>query len=206
MKTLAHAEAQGKRTRLAVFANFFKSYMSVSTIVAASIPIPIGTWGLIPIYSQQRGYLTVYASLLCFLLMAVIFSIRHRLSVVMFGSSFASGILAVMPFVFIALTLACISCYHATLLNSLEEFRQRGVMQPTNIVLSSADLSDIPYALELSIYYLGIFVFAEAAFLFTAIREYLQDALHLDETALLHGTHGVERGATSQEIIEKGAS
>lgn len=206
MKTLAHAEAQGKRTRLAVFANFFKSYMSVSTIVAASIPIPIGSWGLIPIYSQQRGYLTVYASLLCFLLMAVIFSIRHRLSAVMFGSSFASGVLAVMPFVFIALTLACIYCYHATLLNSLDEFRQRGVMQPTNIVLSSADLSDIPYALELSIYYLGIFVFAEAAFLFTAIREYLQDALHLDETALLHGTSGVERGAASQEIIEKGAS
>lgn len=205
MKTLANAEAQGKRTRLAVFANFFKSYMSVSTIVAASIPIPIGSWGLIPIYSQQRGYLTVYASLLCFLLMAVIFSIRHRLSMVMFGSSFASGVLAVLPFVFIALTLVCISCYHATLLKSLEEFRQRGVIQPTNVVLSSADLSEIPYALDLSIYYLGIFVFAEAAFLFTAIREYLQDALHLDETALLHGKPGIERGSVSHEIPENGA-
>ena len=205
MKTLANAEAQGKRTRLAVFANFFKSYMSVSTIVAASIPIPIGSWGLIPIYSQQRGYLTVYASLLCFLLMAVIFSIRHRLSMVMFGGSFASGVLAVLPFVFIALTLVCISCYHATLLKSLEEFRQRGVIQPTNVVLSSADLSEIPYALDLSIYYLGIFVFAEATFLFTAIREYLQDALHLDETALLHGKPGIERGSVSHEIPENGA-
>jgi hypothetical protein len=206
MNRLTNAEAQGKKTRLAVFANFFKSYMSVSTIVAASIPIPIASWGLIPIYSQQRGFLTVYASLFCFLLMAVVFSIRHRLCGVMFGHSFMSGVLAVMPFVFIALTLGCISLYHATLLKSLEEFRQRGVIQPTNVVLSSADLSEIPYALDLSVYYLGIFVFAEAAFLLTAIREYLQDALHLDEVALLHGEPGIERGAASPEIAKKGAS
>jgi hypothetical protein len=198
MSTLANAEAQGKRTRLAVFANFFKSYMSISTVVAASIPIPIGSWKLIPIYSHQRGYLTVYASLICFLLMAVVFSIRHRLCVVMFSKSFWSPILAAMPFLLIGLTLVCIFLYHATLLKSVQEFRQQGAMEPTNAILDSADVSEIPYALDLSVYYLGIFVCAEAAFLLTAIREYLQDALHLDEIALLHGEPGIERKAETQ--------
>ncbi|HZP06035.1 MAG TPA: hypothetical protein VFB43_14125 [Terracidiphilus sp.] len=200
MNKLATAEAQGKKTRLAVFANFFKSYMSVSTIVAASIPIPIGSWKLIPIYAHQRGFLTVYASLLCFLLMAVVFSIRHRLSVVMFAHSAASTVVAALPFVFIVLTVVCIYLYHGTLLKSVQEFRQQGVVAPTSAILDSADISEIPYALDLSVYYLGIFVCAEAAFLLTAIREYLQDALHLDEMALLHGETGMERGTASKNL------
>ena len=69
----AKTTASANTTRLEVFANFFKGYMSVSTIVAASIPIPVASWKLIPIYSQQRGFLTVYASLFCFLLLAFVF-------------------------------------------------------------------------------------------------------------------------------------
>ena len=76
--------APPKPTRLAGFASFFKRYMSVSTIVAAAIPIPVAGWKLIPIYAQQRGFLTVYASLFCFLLLAFVFSIRHRLAHPMF--------------------------------------------------------------------------------------------------------------------------
>ena len=200
MSTLAKAEAQGKKTRLAVFANFFKSYMSVSTIVAASIPIPIGSWKLIPIYTHQRGFLTVYASLLCFLLLAVVFSIRHRLCVLMFRRSVASTLLAALPFVFIVLTVVCIYLYHGTLLKSVQEFRQQGVVAPTDAILDSADISEIPYALDLSIEYLGIFVCAEAAFLLTAIREYLQDALHLDEVALLLGETATERRPASTDL------
>jgi hypothetical protein len=193
VNSLTGAESDGKRTRLAAFANFFKSYMSVSTIVAASIPIPIGAWRLIPIYSQQRGFLTVYASLICFLLMAVMFSVRHRLSVAIFGGSFAATLIAILPFACIVLTLACIFFYHSTLLDSIQQLRSQGVMGSTDAVLNSADISEIPFALKLSACYLGIFVFAEAAFLLTAMREYLQDALHLDEIALLHGEPGIER-------------
>ena len=61
--------------------------MSVSTIVAASIPIPAASWKLIPIYVRQSGFLTVYASLFCFLLLAFVFSIRHRLAGPMFFRS-----------------------------------------------------------------------------------------------------------------------
>src|SRR4051812_14272722 len=71
---------RSRPTRLALFANFFKGYMSVATIVAAAIPIPITSWKLIPIYSQQRGFLTVYSSMFCFLLLSFVFSIRHLLA------------------------------------------------------------------------------------------------------------------------------
>jgi hypothetical protein len=117
--------------------------------------------------------------------------------VIMFGNSLSSALLATMPFLFIVLTLLCIFFYHATLLKSIQELRQLGVVASTSAILDSADLSEIPYALDLSIYYLGIFVCAECAFLLTAIREYLQDAMHLDEIALLHGEAGIERGSTA---------
>ena len=109
-----------------MFANFFKGYMSVSTIVAAAIPIPITSWKLIPIYSQQRGFLTVYSSLFCFLLLAFVFSIRHRLAGPMFFRGWVGGLVAALPAVFIVLTLGCIVTYHGLLQQSIEQLRELG--------------------------------------------------------------------------------
>jgi hypothetical protein len=185
----AKRTASGQTTRLAGFANFFKGYMSVSTIVAASIPIPVASWKLIPIYSQQRGFLTVYASLFCFLLLAFVFSIRHRLAGPMFTKGPAGALIAALPFVFILLTLGCIIAYHAVLLRSIGELRDLGFSKvPMKDLLDQMDATQIPYAVELAACYLGIFIFAESAFVLMAIREYLQDLLHLDEVTLLRGT------------------
>lgn len=174
-------------TRLAVFANFFKGYMSVSTIVAASIPIPVGSLKLIPVFSQQRGFLTVYASLFCFLLLAFVFSIRHRLAGPMFRKGPAGALIAALPFVFIVLTLGSVIAYHAVLLESIEQLRSLGLTASTTVLLDKMDATEIPYAVELAACYLGIFIFAESAFVLMAIREYLQDLLHLDEVTLLRG-------------------
>ncbi len=173
--------------RLANFANFFKGYMSLSTIVAAAIPIPIGRWKLIPIYSGQRGFLTVYASLFCFLILAFIFSIRHRLAGLMFSHRRLSGILAATPFVFILLTLGCVVAYHALMQQSIGQLRELGLRQSTGELLEKVDATEIPDAVALAACYLGIFIFAEAAFVLMAIREYLQDLLQLEEVALLRG-------------------
>jgi len=189
----------GKTMRIAVFANFFKGYMSVSTIVAASIPIPIATWKLIPIYSQQRGYLTVYASLFCFLLLAFVFSIRHRLAVPMFSKGKMSSFIAALPFLFIVLTLACIMTYHAVLQQSIEQLRGLGLRFTTADLLDKVDATEIPYAVPLAACYLGIFIFAESAFVLMAIREYLQDLLQLDEIALLHGTADISQPRTKPQ-------
>ena len=176
-----------KSLRIQVFANFFKSYMSVSTIVAASVPIPVATWKLIPIYAQQRGFLTVYASLFCFLLLAFVFSIRHRLAPRMFSRGWQGSFIAALPSLFMILTLGCILAYHWALQHSVWQLRLRGVTATTSDVLNKLDLTEIPEALTLAASYLGIFVFAEAAFVLMAMREYLQDVLHFDERELLRG-------------------
>lgn len=190
--------APPKATRLAGFAHFFKGYMSVSTVVAAAIPIPVAGWKLIPMYAQQRGFLTVYASLFCFLLLAFVFSIRHRLAGPMFFRARAGGMVAALPAVFIILTLACIVTYHGLIQASIGELRGLGLgtAEMTDL-LDEIDATQIPYAVELAACYLGIFIFAELAFVLMAIREYLQDLLKLDEVALLQGETRVEKRAAT---------
>lgn len=180
-----------RASRIKVFATFFKSYMSVSTIAAASIPIPVATWKLIPVYSQQKGFLTVYTSLFCFLLLAFVFSIRHRLAPRMFSRGLSGSFLAALPFAFMLGAMACILTYHAILERSILQLRNLGLMATTNDLLDKMDATEIPYGLELAACYLGIFLCAEAAFVLMAIREYLQDVLHLDERELLRGTQGL---------------
>jgi hypothetical protein len=69
---------------------------------------------------------------------------------------------------------------------SIAQLRELGMHFTTTELLDKVDVSEIPHSVELAVYYLGIFIFAEAAFVLTAIREYLQDLLHLDELSLLH--------------------
>jgi hypothetical protein len=178
---------QQKPMRLAVFANFFKGYMSVSTIVAAATPIPVASLKLIPAFAQQRGFLTVYASLFCFLLLAFVFSIRHRLARPMFFRGRMGAVVAAVPALFILLTLGSIVAYHAVLQQSIEQLRELGLQFPTTELLDKVDATEIPHGVKLAACYLGIFIFAELAFVLMAIREYLQDLLHLDEVSLLRG-------------------
>ena|SRR5258708_29098104 len=70
--------------RVKTFAAFFKSYMSVWTIVVAALPIPVAAFKLIPTFEAQRSYLSVYTSLFCFLALGFIFFQRHRLGYYMF--------------------------------------------------------------------------------------------------------------------------
>src|SRR2546427_3963257 len=60
-------------SRVKGFAAFFKSYMSVWSLVVAALPIPVGAFKLIPTFESQRSYLSVYTSLFCFLSLGFIF-------------------------------------------------------------------------------------------------------------------------------------
>jgi hypothetical protein len=189
--------------RLAAFAAFLKSYLHVGGVILACVPIPVASLKLLPIYSQQKGYLTVYSSLFCFLLVAATFSLRHRLAKSMFSAGKNWGVIAALPFVFIILTLACILAYHATLQDSLQELRMLGAQGSSTDLLQSADSSDIPRALLLSAYYLGIFIFAECAFTLLALREYLQDAMGLNEVKLLTAVESLQNEAASDKAARE---
>jgi hypothetical protein len=159
--------------------------MSASAIVAASIPIPVASLKLIPMYAQQRGFLTVYSSLLCFLLVAFVFSVRHGLGRQIFYTSGVRATIAMAPAFSILLCIGCIAAYHWSLQQSLDAWTARGVLDSSDEILRKADLRDISGALPLSLSYLGIFLFAELAFVMMAMREYLQQLLHLEDTALI---------------------
>ncbi len=167
--------------------------MHVGGILLACVPIPVASLKLLPIFFQQKGYLTVYSSLLCFLLVAFMFSIRHRLAHHMFSADRFSQIVTLLPGLFIVSTVACIIGYHEVLNDSLSTLRRSGVISPTDQILRITDASEIPNSTLLSVYYLGIFVSAECAFVLMALKEYLQDAMKLKELDLLTQRLGSSR-------------
>ena len=66
--------------RLRAFASFFKSYMSVSSLVVAALPIPLAATGTIPVFAEQKGVFAACSSLFCFLVLGFIFYMRHALA------------------------------------------------------------------------------------------------------------------------------
>jgi hypothetical protein len=79
-----NASGPTQASRVRGFATFFKSYMSVWTLVVPALPIPVGVFKLIPSFEIQRSYLSVYTSLFCFLSLGFVFFQRHRLGHYMF--------------------------------------------------------------------------------------------------------------------------
>jgi hypothetical protein len=74
-----NAPGPTQASRVIGFATFFKSYMSVWTLVVAALPIPVGLFKLIPSFEAQRSYLSVYTSLFCFLSLGFIFWLCARI-------------------------------------------------------------------------------------------------------------------------------
>lgn len=191
----AAAAVQGEPRRVKAFVQFFKQYMSVSSVIAASLPIPVTALQFIPTYAAQTKFLSVYASLSCFLLLGFIFYSRHTLARWMFRpvTKRRSKFGAFMHLLPLGLMVACgclIGAYHWLLQNSIQEamadWVRRGVpIGSTEKVLQMTDYMDIPGALGLVACYLGIFVAAEAAFVLMAIKEYLQDLLGLTDRELI---------------------
>jgi hypothetical protein len=114
--------------RVRNFASFFKNYMSISAVVTASLPIPLTAAGAIPTFRAQTMYLTTYASLFCFLLLAFVFYSRHRLARWMFPKQFAAPTLrssllafavASLPMLFIFGAVSSAFRYHIVLNEAL---------------------------------------------------------------------------------------
>src|SRR5271167_3599042 len=176
--------------RFAAFARFFKAYMGTAAVVTASLPIPVAAFHLIPTYASQEKFLSTYTSLVCFLMLAYLFYIRHWLGRLMFytrpdGHVVLRSFLAFVPLVLILSSLGLVALYHYYLMQSLQVFTQQGVMNSTTDILKSVDYREIPYSLQLTACYLGMFLTAESAFILMALREYLQDVLKISDASLL---------------------
>lgn len=199
------SNAHNQITRLEIFARFFKRYLSVSSIVTAALPIPVTAMGFIATYKFQTKLLSMYTSLFCFLLLAFIFYSRHRLARFMFPEFsripkkrvLSILVVKVLPLLLIIGSLVFVFLYQRLLSASIAAKRASIGLPPSEVsdtaILELSYLSLTPEATLLMIYYLGIFVTAESAFVLMAIREYLQDLLGFSETELIRGRKLVTR-------------
>src|SRR5262249_42361900 len=146
---------------------------------------------LLPVFDAQRHFLGVYASLFCFLLFAWCFYGRHwygRLMLTM--DSGTSGedpdptyplkwiFMYLTPLFSIALSLFFVFLYQETIDQSI-------LASNTKDALTVTVLGQIPLSSRLTMFYLGIFVFAELAFVSMAVKEYLLDLLHVSDEDLI---------------------
>ncbi len=184
-----HTHPRTSTQRIKKFGKFFTGYMGTASLVTAALPIPVAKLHLIPTYASQSKFLNTYASLICFLVFAFIFYIRHILARAMFHRTplqvSARWWITALPFLCICASIACVIGYHIELDASLSLIAAQGVLAPTQTLLAQIDYREIPLAELLTALYLGMFVFAESAFVLMAMREYLQEILGLEEQELI---------------------
>jgi hypothetical protein len=181
-------------SRIKGFVKYFNSY--VASIFVAAIPAPLSQWKLVPILDEQRGLLSIATPIFCFLTLAYLFFMRDALAGPMFPLHARHGrfvqTLGVSPGLAYQLSavwrrlwglvpLACIcgSFYMA----SEYYFRYWAVHSMTNLEEAQAEVIT-----PLPLYYILAFVLAEAAFVWMALKEYLQDVLGLSDKELIQDT------------------
>jgi len=188
--------AQPEPLRIEGFAQFFKRYISVSSVVTASLPIPIAAAKLIPVYDCQQKFLGTYTSLFCFLLLAFVFYSRHNIARWMFGrqlnsgASWLGGLFSLLPLILIVGSACLVYGYHVQLEASIAEVQASELLRgmpsySASKILAETDMLDVSRATKLAAMYIGMFLAAELAFILMALREYLQDLLRLTEESLI---------------------
>jgi hypothetical protein len=161
--------------RIESFVRFFKTYMSLSTLVVAAAPIPIGSLHLIPTYASQRGLIMTLSSLLSFLLLGYVFFNRVWFAKGWFPESggFSQKLVSALP-------AACIVGCVASMIGYLFVLGHVDATQ-----LDHATPQQIAFPIFLVFLQVGFFVFAELAFIIMALREYLQDLLEQSDEKLI---------------------
>ncbi len=169
--------------RVIAFVNFFKRYMSLSSVIVAALPIPITTFRLIPIYSTHVQLLSVLTPLFCFLTLGFVFYIRHVIAGSLFHDKRISAVakmLTWLPLILIFLSLDAFGIYYFLLNQSITALIS-SPDQVSTIVLQNTEAQNIPSGLFLVLTYVLTFIFAEGSFVLMAVKEYLQDVLNLSE-------------------------
>jgi hypothetical protein len=182
--------------------------MGISTIVTAALPIPATLLHIIPVFASHERMLAVYSSLFCFLALAYVFYIRHVLARSMFRGRLGYTI---VPLLLIAFAVLCLCFYHSGLDAAVAVARERITQESAEklsgsglpaftpdraYVLASLPSEEITNGVKLLFLYIGFFTFTELSFVVMAVREYMQDVLKLDESALYGGQYSVRSSSS----------
>ena len=153
------------------FFRYFSQYMGLSSLAVAALPIPVAALRLIPVPDGQITVYCVYTSLFCVLLSSCIFYSRHQLANLFFGRHmfrehvfwrrrFKRLLLSGVPILLIAS-----SFYLAMYYQGKELYKGSG---------------ESPL-----LFFVAMFLLAEAAFSLMATREYLQEILGLEDRGII---------------------
>jgi hypothetical protein len=192
---------RAERQPIQKFGRFFTGYMGTASLITAALPIPVRSMHLIPAFASQEKFMNVYTSMSCFLAFAYIFYLRHTLARWMFarhGEHFGVRFwVSVLPLLLVCCSFTSAIAYHYALAGSLDALAAAGARLPSSVLLSKVDAREIPGSGKLISSYLGMFIFAESAFVLMALREYLQDTLKLEERELIFGVDPVKLTSVS---------
>jgi len=183
--------------RVIGFSKYLNNY--VAALAVAVIPIPLANWNWVPIWDAQRHLLSVVTPVFCFLTMGFLFFYRHALAGPMFPGHARRGELmdvmqpnrklgyvlsqtwdravSLVPLVLIVGSFFCAGQYYLHLIASINDIARDA--QPR------LQFQEIPDGGSLIMFFVLAFVFAEAAFVWMALKEYLQDTLKLTDTDLI---------------------
>jgi len=200
-KTSTRSKSPSSDNRLGAFVGRAKRMVRLGPLVAAASPIPLTVTKLLPAYAAQRTLLVAAAGAFNFLICLYLFFSRHALARWMFArraSRWARAAVALLPLAAVLAALACFFGYLAAIDRSLAWLANQGVQNTPAEILERAAGADIPNATTLALLYIGMFAFAETAFIVIALREYMQDVLGYDERELGRGAARESRAGTGR--------
>lgn len=191
---------ESQENRLLTFANVFKGYMGVMPIVTAALAPVLTALNVIPVYESQRKPLAAMAGILGFLLLAWVFYVRRTIALGSIKPGYRT-FFNLCPLILVLASVFCYVSYTNTLDTSLSQISQANSGVTRVIALGTwSESNGVPASLRLQLLYLGMFLFAEAAFVLMALREYSIDVLHISEYDWMFGSQeGSASAATSPD-------
>lgn len=187
--------------RVKGFVKYFNSYLA--SIFVAAIPAPLSQWKLMPIMDDHRGLLSIVTPVFCFLTWAYLFFIRDALAGPMFplharrgrllqalraspGQMYVWGAFWRRLWGLVPLACICGSFYFASIYYGyyvlITDYLAHKAPDERTDIKVTGDTYKLP------LFYILSFVLAEAAFVWMALKEYLQDVLGLTDKELIQDT------------------
>ena len=180
---------ESQQNRLQTFATVFKSYMSVMPLATAALAPLLTAMNVLPTYDSQRKPLATMAGVLGFLLLAWLFYVRRTIALGSISKGYRP-FFNLCPLLLVGLSIGCYVAYTNTLDASvgavLAANPTAGLKRPAILKQWSLE-NPVPQSGNLQLYYLGMFLAAEAAFVMMALREYANDVRHISEFEWMFG-------------------
>ena len=179
---------ESQENRLLTFANIFKGYMGIMPIVTAALAPLLTAMNVIPVYESQRKPLAAMAGILGFLLLAWVFYVRRTIALGSVKTGYRT-FFNLCPLILVLASVFCYVSYTNSLDTSLTQISQANSGVTRVLALGTwSENNAVPASLRLQLLYLGMFLFAEAAFVIMALREYSIDVLRISEHDWMFGS------------------